>query len=170
MYNSLIFLQDHASGADFLTCAAVGAFFIINMSTEICYGNSAVRTGFLTFFTADTSHLTGRSNSFSFIMRTAAHKGGLGIGNQLDQMIRTFGNTFAAGLALLLICHSHTVDNVDGIKGTGLYAASESHTAIGTAFCTAARDKGHHLTVLNTGVYKIAFCFSQVPVHFTNAV
>ena len=123
------------------------------MSTEICYGNSAVRTGFLTFFAADTSHLTGRSNSFSFIMRTAAHKGGLGIGNQLDQMIRTFGNTFAAGLALFFISNSHTVDNVDGITGTGLYAASESHTAIGTAFCTAARDKGHHLTVLNTGVY-----------------
>ena len=88
--------QDNIPRAGFFTCSAVGTLLIVNVGAEIIYGNRAVRTGFLAFFTSDAARVAGRRHSLSFIMRITSHHYQLRIWDQLNKMPGTFFHAFHA--------------------------------------------------------------------------
>ena len=97
--------------------------------------------------------------AFAFGMGAAAYESLLLVWCKLDQMMRTFCNTLTTGFTCITVYDCNTVHDMDRIKRTGFYAASESHTSIGTGFGTAARDECHHFTVFYTCVSVVVFCF-----------
>ena len=140
---------DTASRTYLLAFSAVCTFGIINMCTEIRHRNGPRRTVLLTFFAADTACLTGFCHSLSFCMRSAEYSCLLLIRHKLNQMSRTFLHTFSARLTCFPVHNRNAVHNVNGIKGTRLYAASKSKTPVCTCLCSAAWHKRHHLAVLH---------------------
>ena len=92
-------------------------------------------------------------------MGAAGHTDLFVIWHQLDQMTRAFCDAFAAGLTCFLIYYCNTIYYMDGIKRTGLYAASKSHTSKSTVFCSTARDESHHLAVFHTCILILYSCF-----------
>ena len=124
------------------------------MCTEVCNSDRTVRTGLLTLLTSDTSKFTGSCNSLAFSMGAAAYESLLLVWCKLDQMMRTFCDTFTAGFTCITVYDCNTVHDMDRIKRTGFYAASESHPYVGTG----ARDECHHFTVFYTCVSVVVFC------------
>ena len=74
-------------------------------------------------------------------------------------MLRTCSNTFTAGLTYLLINLCNTVNNMNCIKRTSLYTASESKTSIVTSLRSTVWNKCHSSTIFDSGVIVILFCF-----------
>ena len=140
------------SWANFLTFTAACTLIVIDVCTEIGNCDRLGRTILLTFFTADTAKLAGNCNCLTFCVGAAGYTCLFVIWYQLDQVTRTFGNTFATGFTCFLIYDRNTIHYMDRIKWTCLYTASEAHTSKCTVFCTAARDESHHLAVFHTCV------------------
>ena len=156
--SSKLYLKNNVSWACFFTCTAICTFVIINMCTEVSNSDRTVWTGILTFFTSDTSDLTGGSYCFALCMGTASYECLLFVWHKFDQVMRTFGNTFTTGFAGFSVNDCNTIYDMDRIKRTGFYTASESHTAVIAGFGSAARDKCHHFTVFYTGISVIVVC------------
>ena len=104
------------SRTNFFTCPTVRTLFVINMSTEIIHLDRLTRTSLLAFFTSDTPYFTVGSHSLALRIGTAMYKHLLRIWNQLNQMFRTFRNTFTTGFACLFIYDSDSIYNMNGIK------------------------------------------------------
>ena len=128
------------------------------MCTEVCNSDRTVWTGLLAFLASDTSDLTGCCYCFALCSRTASYECLLFVWCKFNQVMRTFGDTFAAGLTCFAVNDCNTVYDMDRIKRTGFYTASESHTAVIAGFGSAARDKCHHFTVFYTGISVIVVC------------
>src|SRR5699024_6284788 len=75
------------------------------------------------------------------------------IRDQLNNLLRTFCHTFAAGLTLLFIYLSDAVNNVNGIEGADLYAGAIAQTTIGTCFRAAVLHQSRHFTVFYTCIF-----------------
>ena len=74
-------------------------------------------------------------------------------------MMRTFRNTFTAGLTGFTVNNCYSVYNMNCIKRTSFYTASKSHTSIIACFGSAAWNECHHFTVFYTSIVIIVFCF-----------
>ena len=129
------------------------------MCTEIFHGNCTVWTCFFALLTADTSNLTGIHHLFALIMGAAVHSHFLVVRNQLDQMSRTFGNTFATGFTCFFIYYCNAIYNMNGIKWTDLYAASKATAAICTGLCSAVWHERKHLAVFHSSINILFFRF-----------
>ena len=84
-------------------------------------------------FTTYTSNGTCSHYILTFILGAALNQMFLVVRHQLNQMLRTYGNTFAAGLTCILVYHCHTIYNVDGVKRTCLNTRAFSKASIVTA-------------------------------------
>lgn len=110
------------SWANFLTFTAACTLIVIDVCTEIGNCDRLGRTILLTFFTADTAKLAGNCNCLTFCVGAAGYTCLFVIWYQLDQVTRTFGNTFATGFTSFFVYHCNSIHNMNGIKRTDLYA------------------------------------------------
>lgn len=136
-------LQNTVPRTIFFTQSAVGTFIVIDMRHIVGNGDSFHRAVLLAFLTADTAVITGRHGSLALIRRTALYFSQLLIRNQFNQMMRTYGYTFAAGFTFFFVYHRNSIFNMDCVEGTRFYASTVSKTAAVTFFCAAAGDKCH---------------------------
>ena len=81
------------------------------------------------------------------------------VGNQFNQMLRAGSYALAACLTCLFVYNCNAVNDMNRIKRACLYAASITHTAIITAFGSAARRKYSHLAVLASVIVIVIICF-----------
>lgn len=157
------------SWANFLTFTAACTLIVIDVCTEIGNCDRLGRTILLTFFTADTAKLAGNCNCLTFCVGAAGYTCLFVIWYQLDQVTRTFGNTFATGFTCFLIYDRNTIHYMDRIKWTCLYTASEAHTSKCTVFAPLPGMKAI-ISQSSTPVYSyFTVVLSQVPAHFTKA-
>mgnify|MGYP007061170510 FL=1 len=127
-----------------LACTTSLYIFRNQCERRICNGDCTVRTCFFTFLTSDTSEFTCSCNGFSLCMRATANKCFLIIWCKFNQMMRTFCNTFTAGLTGFTVNNCYSVYNMNCIKRTSFYTASKSHTSIIACFGSAAWNECHH--------------------------
>ena len=118
------------------------------MGNIVYHFDSVELADLLTHLTSDTSHGAYRHDILTFVPGAALYKMLLLVRNKLDQMARTYGDTFAAGLAGILVYYSHTVHYMDGVKGTGLHAGALSETAESTGLRASVLHHIDHDTVV----------------------
>ena len=78
---------------------------------------------------------------------------------KLDQMFWTGGDTFTTGFTCFFVDYCNSVYDMDRIKRTCLYAASETKTSERTSFWSAILHHGCHLAVCNSCIIICLFCF-----------
>ncbi len=104
----------------------MSTFALVDGCHIVLNSDGSGRTILFADVTCDTSHLTIAVNRFTHILGLADNNLFCAVRNKVDKVMRTDLDTFAAGLAGVLINYSHAVHNVDGIKLTYLYAASSA--------------------------------------------
>ena len=107
--------------------------------------------------TADTSRGADRLHILAFRVVGALHPVLGVIGHELNQVIGTCGHALAAGHALLLVHHGHAVLHMDCVKGTGLHAGSQAHTAHAAGFGAGSGHHRSHPAVLDSAVCILYF-------------
>ena len=116
------------SWANFLTFTAACTLIVIDVCTEIGNCDRLGRTILFTFFTADTAKLAGSCNCLTFCVGAAGYTClSCHMVPARSGCTRTFGNTFATGFTCFLIYDRDTIHDMDCIKWTCLYTASEAH-------------------------------------------
>ena len=71
----------------------------------------------------------------------------------------TLCHTLPTGFTGFPVHHCHTIDHMDSIKRTDLYAASKAKAAISAHLSAAIWHKSHHLAVFHAGILIIILCF-----------
>ena len=100
------------------------------MSNIIYHFNCVKLADLLAHLTSDTSYGADAHYVFALIFGTALYQMFLLIRYQFDQMSRADVNTFAAGLAGVLVYNCHAVHYMDRVKLTGLYTGAFAKTAV----------------------------------------
>ena len=103
------------------------------MRQEILDGYGACPAVFLADPAPDTSCLAYIHKRFSFFIGIALDKCPLLIRDQLDQMLRTGGNTFPTRLTRLSVHDSDPVRYMDRVKWTCLHRGTVSETSVRAA-------------------------------------
>ena len=112
-------LEDHVARTFFFTFAAVCTLTVVDMRYEIGHCDGASLTVLFTFLTADAADITAAGDYFTFVFGAAVYECCLVVRHQLDQVFRTFRDTFTTGFTCLFVYDSHPVYDMYGIKGAG---------------------------------------------------
>jgi hypothetical protein len=92
----------------------------------------------------------------------------LGLGNQLNDLLRTLGGTGTTAYALLTVHNSYTVLYGDGTKATSSSTQTAGDTAIGTNLAALLVESCHIVATLTLNECLLAFYVSYVTGIYTH--
>ena len=145
-------LNDNFDWALRRALAAVRTLLIINYRQVVIHMDGIILTLLDAECTADTSVIAFSLDSRSLFMGITLYKVFRLVWHQFNKVLRAGVHTFAAGNAFLFIYHRNAVHHMNGVKLTGSYTGTKSHTSKGAGFIAGTRNNGCHLAVFDTKI------------------
>jgi hypothetical protein len=130
-------LVDAMHRANLNACAATGAQIVIDGCEVVLNGDCALRTGFLTLHTSDTSVRTVLTGKSTLVLVGALNDNTGGVVDKMNDTVGTLTNADATTDTLARINSGNTVLDRDGVLRANRYAVAVAKTSIGTELITA---------------------------------
>lgn len=149
-----------SDGALFNAFSAAGAFFGIDLGTEIVYRDRTVFASLDALHTADTARLALLASEGALVVILTKH-GGVGLleREHFNESLGAGFNALAAGTASKGIYFCHAVAKLNCIIFAHSHAVSVTETAV-NAFFRSAENLHCHAAALNSAVFELGFGIS----------
>ena len=143
---------DDMTGTDLRAVAALDTLGRIDLRHEILHMDRVGGAFPLALHAADAAHLADLHDLCAFVLVTAADHDLLALGDQLDNALGAGVHTGAAAHALGPIRLRDTVDDVHGVKLTGLHAVAQADAGEGAQLVALAAEQHGRAAILGTGI------------------